>query len=135
MPISLFWPHGGPRPMAVGGHLHGSRDRSRSSATRSAHFVEREGGAEGVGEEVALVGRGFGGVGVDESLYGWFVVRAGEVAVEQEAAGGGDADGFGDHGARLGDVVDDAVADDDVETRRRRTAVAWRRRARRRCGR
>ena len=35
--------------------------------------------------------------------------------MEEEAAGGGDADGFGDYGPRFGDVVDDAVADDDVE--------------------
>ena len=37
--------------------------------------------------------------------------------MEQEAAGGGDADGFGDHCPRFGDVVDDAVADDDGEGR------------------
>ena len=49
--------------------------------------------------------------------------------MEQQPAGGGDADCFGDDVARLGDVVDDAVADDDRERRRIEGQAAWHRRA------
>ena len=92
------------------------------SATSSLHFFERERGAERIGEEFALVGVGVAGVGVDQMLAVRLRRAAGEVAVELQAAGRGDADRFGDDGSRLGDMVDDAVADDGVETSRRRTA-------------
>ncbi len=105
------------------------------------HFVGSEGGAEGVGEEAALVGRGFGGVGGDELRECDFVVWAGQIAVKQQAAGDGHADGFGDYGPWFGEVVDDAVADDDgndAGSKRVRSASrlnVWRRRGVGRCGR
>lgn len=100
--------------MAVGSHADGVW-RETESSDQFSHFFGGEGGVEGIGEEAALVGSGVGGVGRDDVVECGLIVWAGEVAVEQDTARGGDADRFGDDRARFGDVVDDAVADDDVE--------------------
>ena len=102
--------------MAVRGHADGVA-REAECGDEVGHFFGGEGGVERLGEEAALVGRGVGGVGGDEVVECGFVVWAGKVAVEQEAAGCGDADRFGENCVRFGDVMDDAVADGDVECR------------------
>ncbi len=83
--------------MAVGSHADGFLCEAEFG-DEVAHFFDRERGMKGVGEESALIGRGIAGILVDELLQFAFVVGASEVAVEEEAAGRCDADGFGKDG-------------------------------------
>ena len=77
----------------------GRRSCELSGANRSCHECRisssGEGGTKRVGEEAALVRRGFAGVDGDQLCERDFVVGASEIAVKQEAAGGGHANRFG----------------------------------------
>ena len=125
-----------PRPMAIGRHLNGFACEAEPG-DEVAHFVERERGAERFGEEFALVGV--------SRRRRRSSTRSLQAALRRRV-GPGRGGTTGRRGAvtriasaitlaRLGDVVDDAVADDDGKRRRFERQVLWRRPGPARCGR
>jgi hypothetical protein len=101
--------------MSIRRHLYGIF-REAELGDDIPHFVQRQRSAEGICEEVFLIRRSARGVSFDEALNFQFAGRAAEVAMKLDAAGGGETHGLGDHLPRLRDVMQDAVADDGVET-------------------
>ena len=67
--------------MAVGSHPDGIASKAKAG-DEVAHFVDGEGRAERIGEELPLVGRRVGGVVVTDLLQLRFVVGSAQVAVE-----------------------------------------------------
>ncbi len=84
------------------------------SSHKIGHFVGRERSTERIAKKLALIGSGIACVGGDKVLELRRIMRATQVTVEKEAARLAHADCFSEHGAGLGDVVDDAIADDNT---------------------
>ena len=94
-----------------------------------ADFFERERGVEGVGKERALQRAPGRGVGFDQVIQGLLGFGADQIADQNGRAGAGDARDFREHGAGIGDVVDQAVGGDHSDGAIGEGNVSWRRAA------